>query len=62
MGREAAELEQRASLANRLSAETECLRAEIQTLTADLSTAIFTGGIRPPRYMPGGTAAEQKRK
>lgn len=56
---EAAELEQRcASLAEQASAETECLRAEIQTLTADLEY----GNLSQAEYDRLGTCREELRQ
>ena len=56
---EAAEMEQRcASLAERASAETECLRAEIQTLTADLEY----GNLSQAEYDRLGTCREELRQ
>ena len=55
---EAAEMEQRcASLAEQASAETECLRAEIQTLTADLEY----GNLSQAEYDRLGTCREELR-
>lgn len=52
---EAAEMEQRcASLAEQASAETECLRTEIQTLTADLEY----GNLSQAEYDRLGTCRE----
>lgn len=56
---EAAEMEQRcASLAEQASAETECLRAEIQTLTADLEY----GNLSQAEYDRLGTCREELRQ
>ena len=56
---EAAEMEQRcASLAEQASAETECLRAEIQTLTADLEY----GNLSQSEYDHLGTCREELRQ
>ena len=56
---EAAEMEQRcASLAEQASAETECLRAEIQTLTADLEY----GNLSQAEYDRLGTCREKLRQ
>lgn len=56
---EAAEMEQRcASLAEQASAETECLRAEIQTLTADLEY----GNLSQSEYDRLGTCREELRQ
>ena len=56
---EAAEMEQRcASLAEQASAETECLRAEIQTLTADLEY----GNLSQAGYDRLGTCREELRQ
>ena len=56
---EAAEMEQRcASLAEQASAETECLRAEIQTLTADLQY----GNLSQAEYDRLGTCREELRQ
>ena len=56
---EAAELEQRcASLAEQASEETECLRAEIQTLTADLEY----GNLSQAEYDRLGTCREKLRQ
>lgn len=56
---EAAEMEQRcAALAEQASAETECLRAEIQTLTADLEY----GNLSQAEYDRLGTCREELRQ
>lgn len=56
---EAAEMEQRcASLAEQAPAETECLRAEIQTLTADLEY----GNLSQAEYDRLGTCREELRQ
>ena len=56
---EAAEIEQRcASLTDQASAETECLRAEIQTLTADLEY----GNLSQAEYDRLGTCREELRQ
>lgn len=56
---EAAEMEQHcASLAEQASAETECLRAEIQTLTADLEY----GNLSQAEYDRLGTCREELRQ
>ena len=56
---EAAEMEQRcASLAEQASAETECLRTEIQTLTADLEY----GNLSHAEYDRLGTCREELRQ
>ena len=56
---EAAEMEQRcASLAEQASAETECLRAEIQTLTADLEY----GNLSQAEYDRLGICREELRQ
>lgn len=56
---EATEMEQRcASLAEQASAETECLRAEIQTLTADLEY----GNLSQAEYDRLGTCREELRQ
>lgn len=56
---EAAEMEQRcASLAEQASTETECLRAEIQTLTADLEY----GNLSQAEYDRLGTCREELRQ
>ena len=56
---EAAEMEQRcASLAEQASAETECLRTEIQTLTADLEY----GNLSQAEYDRLGTCREELRQ
>lgn len=56
---EAAEMEQRcASLAEQASAETECLRAEIQTMTADLEY----GNLSQAEYDRLGTCREELRQ
>lgn len=56
---ETAEMEQRcASLAEQASAETECLRAEIQTLTADLEY----GNLSQAEYDRLGTCREELRQ
>lgn len=56
---EAAEMEQRcASLVEQASAETECLRAEIQTLTADLEY----GNLSQAEYDRLGTCREELRQ
>ena len=56
---EAAEMEQRcASLAEQASAETECLRADIQTLTADLEY----GNLSQAEYDRLGTCREELRQ
>lgn len=56
---EAAEMEQRcASLAEQASAEMECLRAEIQTLTADLEY----GNLSQSEYDHLGTCREELRQ
>ena len=56
---EAAEMEQRcASLAEQASAETECLRAELQTLTADLEY----GNLSQAEYDRLGTCREELRQ